>query len=73
MFESKTNGIKDIIKEITSFFLARIASGALCDVGTFAVMVKVFNINDIIAKVVTQIMVVIVNYIFSKLIVFRKK
>jgi len=56
-----------------TFFLARVVSGALCDVGTFALMVKVFKINDIIAKVVTQIMVIIVNYIFSKLVIFRKK
>ena len=55
-----------------SFFLARIVSGALCDVGTFALMVKVFNINDLIAKIVTQVMVVIVNYVFSKLIIFKK-
>jgi len=59
--------------EMISFFLARIASGILCDVGTFALMVKVFHINDIFSKIITQIMVVIVNYFFSKLIVFRKK
>ena len=58
---------------MVSFFLARIVSGVLCDVGTFALMVKVLNINDIIAKFVTQVMVVIVNYIFSKLIIFRGK
>ena len=73
VFESKTDGIKAVLIEMGSFFLARIVSGILCDVGTFAIMVKVFNINDLFAKVVTQIMVVIVNYIFSKLIIFRKK
>lgn len=72
VFESKTNGIKGFLKEMISFFLARILSGALCDVGTFAVMVKVLHINDIIAKFVTQVMVVIMNYILSKLIIFRK-
>lgn len=73
VFESKTDGIKAILIEMGSFFLARIVSGILCDVGTFALMVNVFNINDLFAKVVTQIMVVIVNYVFSKLIIFRKK
>ena len=72
VFESKKNTKKEVIKEMLSFFLARIVSGALCDVGTFALMVKVFNINDIIAKIVTQVMVVIVNYVFSKLIIFKK-
>lgn len=73
VFESKSNSKKEFFKEMISFFLARIASGILCDVGTFALMVKVFNVNDIIAKIVTQIMVVIVNYVFSKLIIFKKK
>lgn len=73
VFESKTKGIKELAKEITTFFLARIASGILCDVGTFAIMVKVLHINDIISKIITQVMVVIVNYIFSKLIIFKKK
>ena len=73
VFESKTKSIKSTLIELAKFFLARIASGILCDVGTFALMVKVLHINDIIAKIVTQIMVIIVNYIFSKLIIFKKK
>ena len=60
------------MKEFVSFFLARILSGILCDVGTFAIIVKVLKINDIFAKIITQVMVVIVNYIFSKVIVFKK-
>ncbi len=73
VFESKTENLKTFFKEMISFFVARIVSGALCDVGTFAVMVKVLHINDIFSKIVTQIMVVIMNYFFSKLIVFKKK
>lgn len=72
VFDSKTKGIKELIKECVSFFLARVLSGILCDVGTFALMVKVFNINDILSKIITQVMVVIVNYVFSKFIVFKK-
>ena len=72
VFESKTETLKTTLKEMASFFLARIVSGILCDVGTFALMIRVLNINDIIAKIVTQIMVIIMNYLFSKLIVFRK-
>lgn len=73
VFESKTQTLQAFFIEMISFFLARIVSGALCDVGTFALMVKVFHINDIFSKVVTQVMVVVVNYLFSKLIIFRKK
>lgn len=72
VFDSKTETKKELLKECTSFFLARIVSGITCDVGTFALMVKVFHINDIFSKIVTQVMVVIVNYVFSKFVVFRK-
>ena len=73
VFESKTNTLKDFLLEMGSFFLARVVSGILCDVGTFALMVKVLHINDLIAKIVTQVMVVIVNYIFSKFLIFKNK
>ena len=73
VFESKKSKFREIVIEMTSFFLARILSGVCCDVGTFALMIKVFNINDVIAKIVTQIMVIIMNYILSKLVIFRKK
>ena len=73
VFESKTNTKKDFFKEIVSFFACRILSGILCDVGTFALMINVFGINDIIAKIVTQVMVVVLNYVFSKIVIFRKK
>ena len=73
VFESKTNNKKETAKELGTFFLFRIISGLLCDQGTFALMVKVFHINDIISKVVTQILVIVANYVFSKFIIFRKK
>ena len=65
VFESKTNTLKDFLLEMGSFFLARVVSGIL--------MVKVLHINDLIAKIVTQVMVVIVNYIFSKFLIFKNK
>lgn len=71
VFDSKTETKKALLKEFVSFFLARVISGALCDVGTFAIMVKVIHINDIVSKIVTQVMVVIVNYLFSKFFIFK--
>lgn len=73
VFNSKTKNSKELIKEAITFISCRVISGILCDVGTFAVMVKVLKINDIIAKVITQVMVVVVNYVFSKLIIFKKR
>ena len=73
VFESNTKTIKAFLLEMGSFFLARVVSGILCDVGTFALMVKVLHINDLIAKIITQVMVVIVNYVFSKFFIFKNK
>lgn len=73
VFESKTNGMKGLLKEFISFIACRIISGITCDVGTFALMVKVMHINDIVSKIVTQVMVIVLNYVFSKLIIFKKK
>lgn len=73
VFNSKTATRKELIKEAVTFVSCRVISGIFCDVGTFAVMVKIFKINDIISKIITQVMVVIVNYIFSKLVIFKKK
>ena len=70
VFENKAN--RNFIVEISLFFLARVGSGILCDVGTFAIMVNILHINDVLSKIVTQVMVVIVNYLFSKLIIFKK-
>ena len=73
VFESKTETRKQFFKEMVSFFSCRILSGALCDVGIFALMINVFKINDVIAKIVTQVLVIVLNYVFSKLIIFKKK
>lgn len=72
VFESKTSGIAEIVKEFSSFVVCRVLSGIL-DTGLFALMVKVFGWNDYIAKAITQVLVVIANYVFSKLFIFKKK
>jgi len=73
VFNSKTITKKELIKKMITFFSCRLISGMFCEVGAFAVMIRVLKINDIIAKLIIQVMVVIVNYIFSKLIIFKRK
>lgn len=71
VFESKTSTKISFIKEIISFFSCRVLSGILCDIGTFAFMIKVLHINDFISKLITQIMVIILNFILSKFVIFK--
>ena len=73
VFSSKTESIKQTIKELASFVFARLFTGALCDVGLFALMIHVLNINDIVSKITTQVLVVVLNYVLSKLVIFKNK
>lgn len=67
VFERKNT---NIIKEVLTFFAGRMFSGAL-DTGLMYLFVDVLMTGDVFAKLVVQVVVVIVNYLFSKLIVFN--
>lgn len=73
VFESKTTGFKEVMKEFTSFMSSRIATGILCDIIIFGVMAEIIGINDIISKIVSQVVVVISNYVIGKYFVFSDK
>ncbi|WP_027703156.1 GtrA family protein [Metaclostridioides mangenotii] len=70
VFESKTKEIKTILKEIFTFVNCRLLSGII-DMITMFILVDIFITDNIYAKIFTQVIVVILNYIFSKLIVFK--
>ncbi len=68
VFESKN---KNIIKEMSKFFSARILT-LLFEMLFMFITVSLIHINDRIAKLVVQVFIVIFNYIISKFIVFTK-
>lgn len=77
VFESKTDNKISLIKELVLFFGSRILSGfvdiilpeQLCKMGLDMI---IFGIEGIVAKIITNIIVIILNYILSKLVVFKK-
>ncbi len=71
VFESKSFEKAVLIKEITAFVSCRVFSG-LCDLGFMVLAVEIIGINDSIAKLVSNVFVVVINYIFSKLFIFKK-
>lgn len=68
VFGSKNN---QIIKEAISFFGSRLATGIM-DMMLMWFLVNFNIVNDVVAKVVVNVIVVILNYILSKLVVFKK-
>ncbi len=71
VFESKSTGLKAIFKEMFAFVNCRLLSGVI-DMVVMFLLVDSLNINDLYAKLFTQVIVVILNYVFSKLIIFKK-
>lgn len=61
-----------LIKEIPAFFGCRLATGIL-DVGIMYVAVDVANANGTVWKIVSNVLVIIINYVASKLVIFKKK
>lgn len=71
VFKSKCNNKKEIIKEIYQFFKYRILS-FIIDTLLMYFFVELIEINDMTSKIIVQIIVIILNYVFSKLFVFKK-
>lgn len=72
VFKSKCNTREDVLVEIYQFFKYRLFS-LLIDILLMYVFVELISIDDMIAKVIVQIIVIILNYVFSKLFVFNLK
>ncbi len=71
VFHSKTAG-SAAVKEAGAFFAARIMSGIL-DVVWMAVFSDWLGFNDKLMKLLSNVFVVIFNYVASKLVIFKKK
>lgn len=72
VFESKNTNIKTFIKEISSFVMARVFS-LLVDMGIMILCIDILNFNTLFVKILANIVVIIINYILSKFIIFKKE
>ena len=70
VFNSKTENFKDLIREILYFIGCRIFT----EIISILMMNSAvwFSINDIFMKVVSNIVVIILNFVFSKVLIFKK-
>lgn len=72
VFESKSFEKSLVIKEAIGFVLSRVFSGT-CDLLFMIISVELFNMNDFIAKILTNVFVVVINYVISKMFIFKEK
>ncbi len=68
VFESKN---PNIFKEVISFVSSRVVT-LLMDMGTMFVLSTLLHINYNFSKIVASVLVVVGNYVISKIFVFKK-
>ena len=71
VFHSKTTGFKELLREAGMFFGAR-ALTYLIDLGGMILLVDWLHVSGGISKILCNIIVLILNYVFSKLFIFNK-
>lgn len=72
VFQSRSTAWKLLLWEFFSFIAARLLTLGI-DVGGMILLVDKLQVNYLVSKVLTNGVVIILNYIFSKLFIFKKK
>lgn len=71
VFHSKAREFNTCMKEMFSFFSCRVLTGVIDWVIMF-VFVDILKFEDVIVKIVANVLVIILNYVASKLIIFKQ-
>lgn len=71
VFESKSFSANILSKEILAFFGCRLVTGVL-DVLIMYITVDVLCMNPTVWKLISNVLVIILNYIASKIMIFKK-
>ncbi len=72
VFNSPSWDKNTVSKELVSFISCRLLTGLL-DLLIMMLFVDVLHFNDLVIKIISNIIVIILNYVASKLIIFKKK
>lgn len=72
VFDSKSWAWSVLKREVTAFVSCRLATGIM-DIVIMFICVDVMGLPAMIMKIVSNVLVIVLNYVFSKLIIFKKK
>lgn len=70
VFQSKTKEKQKVFKECIDFFGCRIMT-LLIEMVMMWLFVDMIHVDDVISKIIVQFVVIVLNYVFSKLFVFQ--
>lgn len=77
VFESKSLEVTNLVKEFGMFIGSRLVTGLVEIIGLPALVYlgmnqRLFGVEGFIAKIIVSVVVIILNYVFSKLLVFKR-
>lgn len=72
VFNSKVNTKIELLKEIAYFYGCRLLT-LVIDEGIMIITVDKWGWNGLLMKVLANIIVIILNFVFSKILIFKKK
>ena len=72
VFKSNAQSRSEIGREACYFFLCRLTTGVV-DWGSMFLFVSILHLSDIFSKFVANIIVILLNYIASKWVIFKKR
>lgn len=72
VFHTHCANVRALLMEAGSFFAMRLVSLGMETVLMYG-SVTVLGLNDLVMKLIVNIVVIILNYVFSKLFIFKKK
>ncbi|KRO26187.1 hypothetical protein IV88_GL000647 [Pediococcus argentinicus] len=70
VFNSKTETTSELLSEMTKFFTMRVAT-LLIEMFIMWIGVSLLKWDSILVKIIDNVVVVVSNYFFSKILVFR--
>lgn len=71
VFDNVTNSFKELLKEIIGFFSGRLTTLFIEEI-ILLLFIEKLHYNNMVVKLVAQVVVIVLNYFISKFIVFRK-
>lgn len=72
VFYSKTTSVKEFLKEILLFYALR-AFSSVINIGAMYILVKKLGLEHWVCKIAVNVVVIVLNYFFSKVFVFNGK
>ncbi|WP_369385858.1 GtrA family protein [Lacticaseibacillus manihotivorans] len=72
VFNSHTESFSALVWEFAKFMFARVVSLGI-DYACMFLFINAIGWSNMVAKILTQIVIIVANYAFSKFIIFKNK